>query len=50
MKKEVINCKFSKAQLDILETCIEVTIQEDFFDEKNKLIAEILLGDIKNLK
>ena len=47
---EVIDCKFSREQLDILETCLEVTIQDDFFAKDDKLIAEVLLEDVRELK
>jgi len=47
---EVIDCKFSREQLDILETYLEVTIQDDFFAKNDKFIAEILLEDVRQLK
>lgn len=48
--EKVINHKFSGFQLDILESALEFALQDDSFPGNNKLIAEVLLEDIKDLK
>lgn len=51
MKEKIIDCKFSSSQLDLLETCVENTLSTpDFLDEKNRVIAESLLIDIREQK
>ena len=37
---KVINCKFSKKQIDMLEGIMEFATGQELFDGKEKLIAE----------
>jgi len=44
----IYNIKLSGYQINILESALENTLQDNFFDESDELVVKILLDSLKN--